>query len=107
MHRLYGESEVAPCGAVRPPVRVWHMRGADAALPLLSRASAAVGAAALGLTPYMPIMLADLYRVWIQKNAWMCQQGGSGGHNKRQQLIQYGVTPLGFKSRRDLKGLRT
>ena len=45
LHRLYGSSEAAPRCTVRPSVRVWHLRGADAALPLLSRASADVGGA--------------------------------------------------------------
>ena len=81
MHRLYGESEVAPCGAVRPPVRVWHMRGADAALPLLSRASAAVGAAALGLT--LICLLADLYRVCSDPKK--CLDVSAGGERGTQQ----------------------
>jgi hypothetical protein len=47
---VYGPSEVAHRRAVRPPVRVRHLRGADAGLPLLSRTSAAVDACARGLT---------------------------------------------------------
>ena len=49
MHRVYGSSEVAHRRAVRPPVRVQHLRGADAGLPLLSRTSSAVDACARGL----------------------------------------------------------
>eukprot|EP00964_Phaeocystis_antarctica_P130590 scaffold94452_cov75-Phaeocystis_antarctica.AAC.7 len=45
-----GSPEVAPCRAMRPPVRVWRLRRADAGFPLLPRAGAAVVAAAHGLS---------------------------------------------------------
>ena len=42
VHRVHGSPEDALGRAMRPSVRVWRMRGANAAVPLLSRAGASV-----------------------------------------------------------------
>ena len=68
VHCLHGSPEVAPCGAVRTSEHMWRLRGADAAVPLLPRASAGVGTAAHGLivSVYFPIFsypqLLSIYR---------------------------------------------
>ena len=53
-----------PRRAVWPPERVRHVRGADAAVPVLPRAGAAVGAAAHGLNSYELRWLELSYTMW-------------------------------------------
>jgi len=49
VHRVHGCPEDAPRRAVRPSVRMWHLRGANAAVPLLSRAGAGLVSSVRGL----------------------------------------------------------